>query len=139
MNAALSPVLDGSLLGPFSGQMAPAFLREHLVSNVRAGGALSSPRVGNQPYGLLPMASIIRWRVTGEAPDDSKLLSSLRALRKLWTVYSGTVPRVEIGTEMRDLLRQESSSCRYVMTKSGDSSLPAGEPLPIPSLPGPLD
>src|SRR4030095_11389144 len=115
------------------------FLCDHLADAVRARGPLASFRVGNQPYGLLPVTSLKRWRPVGETPEDTNLVNCLRALRKIWSLYGGSAPRIEIGTDMPALLRQEANSCSYFMVHLGDSGLPVGDSVPIQRRPASVD
>ena len=139
MNGALWPVLDSSFLRQLSVQVPVAFLREHLVEHVRARGPLAPMRVGNQPYGLLPVTSLNRWRPAGETPEDAALVNCLRKLRKLWNSYGRSAPRVELGTDTPALLRQEANSCSYFMTRLANDASPAGDPLKLRRSPTPLN
>ena len=139
MNGALWPVLDSSFLRQLSAQVPLAFLREHLVEHVRARGPLAPMRVGNQPYGLLPVTSLNRWRLAGETPEDAALVNCLRKLRKLWNSYGRSAPRVDLGTDMPALLRQEANSCSYLMTRPANDASPVGDPLKLRRSPTPLD
>lgn len=66
MHAALWPALGGhffkSLLAGALDDAELAFLREHFVSWVRARGPLPAIRVGNLPYGILPVTSLANWQ-----------------------------------------------------------------------------
>ena len=94
---------------------------------------------GNQPYGLLPVTSLNRWRLAGETPEDAALVNCLRKLRKLWNSYGRSAPRVDLGTDMPALLRQEANSCSYFMTRPANDASPVGDPLKLRRSPTPLD
>jgi hypothetical protein len=67
ISTALWPILDSAFLRQLSSEVPAGFLRAHFIEHVRARGPFAALRVGNQPYGLLPVASLKRWRVAGEA------------------------------------------------------------------------
>jgi hypothetical protein len=138
MNRALWPVLDGPLLRQLTSVQVPAaFLREHWVEHVRARGPLASMRVGNQPYGLLPVTSLNRWRAVAATPEEAALVNALGALRQVWTLYGRSASRIELGTDLPALLRQEATSCRYFMTHLANGASPVGDPLLLRRSPTP--
>jgi hypothetical protein len=78
--------------------------RDHFVASVRGIGPLPAIRVGNQPYGLLPVTSLDRWRPAGE-PDaavqlQSQLIRLLQMLRPYW--QQGTAHLPQVGPGMPD-------------------------------------
>ncbi len=61
---------------------------------VRGRGPLPAVRVGNQPYGVLPVSTVSRWR-----PDrfEAGLLPVLTRLREKWRQSLENVPRLGTG------------------------------------------
>ena len=110
MARALWPVTWGYFLAQM---MDPVFSTENIesarqffVNHVRGRGPYSAFRVGNTPYGLLPVTSLAQWlpgRVAG--PADQHLPEALRKLRALWFARTDAVPRVgRTGDPDQDLL-----------------------------------
>jgi len=65
------------------------------VEHVRGRGPFAAFRIGNTPYGVLPVSSLERW--TAEKADDTldrELPQILRHLLPVWTSQIGAVPRV---------------------------------------------
>jgi hypothetical protein len=105
MNRALWPSLIGYAIqhlvrGPF-----PALdhdgARSYFTSWVRARGPAPAFRLGDVPYGVLPVLSTANWAVRGgSAPEqlENKLLPSLKLLRSLWLRASAGVTRVGPGS-----------------------------------------
>jgi hypothetical protein len=87
MNAALWPATWGyfleQMMNPLVGDDAIAGGRRLFVEHVRARGPLPTLRVGRQPYGILPVLPLARWKAiagTGTAYDDGALASLVTAL-----------------------------------------------------------
>jgi hypothetical protein len=120
MHRALWPLLDSPFLRQLSGQQDTAFVHDHIMQYVYARGPFPSIRVGNQPYGLLPAASLTRWKSVDEAAVDLPLVRALRALWRIWTLYAKSAPHIAQGIDMPTLLRQEASSCHFVLTPQID-------------------
>jgi hypothetical protein len=139
MNTALWPILDSALLRQLSAEVPSSSLRGHWVEHVRSRGPFASLRVGNQPYGMLAVTSLKRWRLAGQTAEDAKLASLLQMLRKLWSWYGRSAPRVELGADTLTLLRQEANSCRYLMSQTAALSSAAQEPLLLRRLPAAFD
>ncbi|MBM6406011.1 hypothetical protein JQN72_17345 [Phycicoccus sp. CSK15P-2] len=79
-------------------QAAYTLFREH----VRARGPLPVLRVGDQPYGLLPVTDLARWRpMDGTEDSDGRVLTVLRRVRALHrrSFDPGSVPRVGSGED----------------------------------------
>jgi hypothetical protein len=93
----LWPASFGSLLRhllPVATPAERAALREHFVTHVHAEGPLPTLRVGRQPYGLLPVASLRDWHAAG--PGEAKAVTLLRNLwRGVW--LPSPVPRIALG------------------------------------------
>lgn len=83
---ALWPASFGSLLRhllPVATPAERAAVRAHFVDHVHAEGPLPTLRVGRQPYGLLPVASLRDWQPAGAGEAKAvALLNNL--LRKVW-------------------------------------------------------
>ena len=106
INRALWPAtwgyyLEQMLFGVFPEADADASMRwgrEHFVDYVRAGGPLPSLRIGKQPYGLLPVTSLIAWSPTpgeqAEPARDTAVANFLKRQRQLWLNASAMAPRM---------------------------------------------
>ncbi len=88
--------------------MAPTFdrsqvtsFRRHFIDHVRGRGPLPALRVGNQPYGLLPVTTLedlVLEPGDDESPRGSAALDLLRRLRDLfWKPATARVPNVKAG------------------------------------------
>ncbi len=60
-----------------------AALGRHFAEFVRAMGPLAPLRVGSQPYGILPVTSLMRWNA-GDQDSDGKLAAWWRSNRLNW-------------------------------------------------------
>ncbi len=98
MHSALWPTTFGALLRDHVEVTEhPAntdFVRGVFVDRVRPAGALPCLRVGAQPYGLLPVVALERWRsqAGGATADREKILVNL--LRSMRLVWRGKIPGV---------------------------------------------
>ena len=95
MAEALWPVTWGyyiqSLLAPASTKYDAAALRDHYLMNVRARGHYPAFRVGNTPYGILPVSSLNRWR---DGFRDSTIVRTLAAdLKKTKHIWLDEIDR----------------------------------------------
>ncbi|MEV0726181.1 DUF3892 domain-containing protein [Micromonospora purpureochromogenes] len=104
MNTLLWPATWGGFLWQ---QMAPMFAdaaittgRRHFQAYVRAGGPLPAVRVGDQPYGILPITPLAAWKPT-ETPDldppgiPPSVVDFLARLRRdVWTPAVAGLPHV---------------------------------------------
>jgi len=90
--------------------MAPTFAREqvdafrrHFVGHVRGRGPLPVLRVGDQPYGLLPVTTLDGLVIEADRPEGaggSPELDLLRSLRDLfWKPGVAAVPNVDTGAD----------------------------------------
>jgi hypothetical protein len=68
------------------------YLRDHARRFVRGRGPLPPLRVGNQPYGILPISVYQTWQATNA--QEEQMVSLLGRLRPFWTAATGRVPRV---------------------------------------------
>ncbi|SBT44219.1 hypothetical protein [Micromonospora narathiwatensis] len=93
----LWPASLGGLLRhllPVATPAEQAAVREHFVDHVHAEGPLPTLRVGRQPYGLLPVASLRDWQPTG--PGEARAVALLNNLwRRVW--LPSPVPRIVPG------------------------------------------
>ena len=101
MNTALWPATWGYYLnhlfaehGDTFSDEAIAAARRHFIEFVRAGGPLAAIRIGNQPYGLLPVLSLDAWIPDGSSSVDADIVRVLRALRVVWRRSVPLVPRI---------------------------------------------
>lgn len=78
MSAALWPATWGyflrTMMGDAVGDQWIAWLRHHFITRIRPGGLLPSIRIGNQPYGLLPVA---QEQLREQATDKIDILENL--------------------------------------------------------------
>jgi hypothetical protein len=131
MNEALWPIL-----GYFMEQMmSPVFpledierARLYFRDFVRGRGPASALRIGETPYGLLPVLSLTLWQSEGATQGDrgqieSKMIGTLRTLREVWrtAVDAGEkVPRITPGSSDREgdfyrVLRMNASTCEVFL------------------------
>lgn len=73
-------------------------VRTFFRDSVRARGPLPAIRVGDQPYGVLPVSSLDdqQWRPSGDAIEQ-KLLPLLRKIRFWWNAAGKSVPQLGSG------------------------------------------
>jgi hypothetical protein len=109
MARALSPAtlryFMEQMMAPVFGAEAVALTHSFFVEHVR--GPLPAFRIGNTPYGVLPVSSIALWRAGDEDNAlDRELPQALRALLPLWSEQIDNVPRVgRTGDPDADLCR----------------------------------
>ena len=92
MNRALWPATGAWWLGQPLARTPPAegdggrsiAWREHFVGYVRARGPLPAFRVGNQPYGVLPVTSLQRWQPPAAGATPTEIVDALRAVARSW-------------------------------------------------------
>lgn len=99
MNAALWPATWGYFLEHMLAPVAPPAAIEparlHFVSWVRGCGPQPVLRIGEQPYGLLPVLPPTGWTPQDEEPPVAQLAAFLHAkLRPIWRASVAHVPRV---------------------------------------------
>jgi hypothetical protein len=78
--------------GPDATQIDAA--RRHFIDNVRGRGPLPALRIGNQPYGILPVTSLQRWKAFGEDAATANIAPVLRAAQLFWERGAQSVPRM---------------------------------------------
>lgn len=119
MARALWPVTWGYFLAEL---MVPVFddpsiqaARRFFVNHVRGRGPLPAFRIGNTPYGVLPVSSLQNWESAerGDAVDRS-LPPALRTLRAFWLSRTGQVPRVgrtgDPDVDLMEMLGMDASA-----------------------------
>ncbi|HEX8111544.1 MAG TPA: hypothetical protein VF516_27625, partial [Kofleriaceae bacterium] len=99
MNAALWPATWGyfldHMLAPVVPHDAIEPARRHFVDWVRGCGPQPVLRIGEQPYGLLPVLPLAAWTAQDEEPAVAKLAVFLdQTLRPIWRASVAAVPRV---------------------------------------------
>ena len=96
----LSQMLGPSAIGDESplSESDIAWVRNHFMQYVRAGGPLPAIRVGKQPYGVLPVTSLTAWKARVEQGDefnrDKVLHGLLIKLREVWRRNIQDAPRL---------------------------------------------
>jgi len=110
MAQALWPVTWGhyieTLLAPASSSVNSESVRNFFVNRVRARGQYPAFRVGNTPYGILPVSSLNRWQ-PGRNQDDTELtiITWLKKLQPIWLEQVNRAPRTGASSDPdRDLL-----------------------------------
>jgi hypothetical protein len=98
MNALIWPATFGyffwQITAPLLDDAGTAAVRDFFVAHVRGRGPLPTLRVGNQPYGLLPVTSLDRWDQVYDDGTANGVAQIVRGLRDLWRSSLGGVPRV---------------------------------------------
>ena len=86
------------------------------VEALRPEGSLPTLRIGRQPYGLLPMTSLDRWRAgANDPPFEAAALNCLRSARETWATAAennGTTAGADTD-QLLDLLARTPSSDGY--------------------------
>ena len=83
---------DASTPGPSEQNIAQ--IRRHFIDHVRGRGSLPALRVGNQPYGVLPVTSLQRWQPFDEDATTRNLPAILRAAQLFWRAGASAVPHL---------------------------------------------
>jgi hypothetical protein len=129
MNTALWQSTWGYFLSNMIGMEATgltpeilAWVREHFIATVRAGGPFPPVRCGKQPYGILPVTSLDLWQPEAdEAMRDQWLHDFLVSLRdKVWRPRLPDVARLGRRTsppdpdaDLSDVMRTDGVSYGY--------------------------
>jgi hypothetical protein len=112
MTQALWPVTYGFFLKfmmePVFTESGIAKAKDYCLNFVFPRGFVPAFRVGNVPYGLLPVASLQRWepRGLGRADDElveQTLLPPLRRMTSIWKGAASGVPRVKKQSSQPEL------------------------------------
>jgi hypothetical protein len=92
-------------------------MRSYFLSYVRPRGPLPAFRVGQTPYGVLPVTSLTRWRQEGEAPVPDAWISFLRKAAAIWLNSAGATPRIggtlDLDADLVHILGMEASSTAF--------------------------
>lgn len=122
MNASLWAATWGYFLTRrLAGTLTPDALvkfRRHFIDFVRGGGPLPPLRIGNQPYGLLPVTSLDRWQPANADDVSARAALVLRNLRDAFRRALSNAPRVNIKEPDQSLLtvlRQSANSSAYMI------------------------
>ena len=83
---------DTSTPGPSEQDIAA--IRRHFIDYVRGRGSLPALRVGNQPYGVLPVTSLQRWTPFDEDATTRNLPAILRAAQLFWRAGASAAPHL---------------------------------------------
>ena len=105
--------LEQRLAGTVSADGLRQF-RRHFIDHIRPGGPLPSLRVGNQPYGLLPVTSLDRFVPNGDV--TARAVQTLQTLRVPFRAAVSNAARMGETTPDQDLLRvlrAGANSSRY--------------------------
>ncbi len=104
MAEALWPVTWGyyidTLLAPASEKFDTEVLRDYYLNSVRARGHYPTFRIGNTPYGILPVSSLSRWRPGRDDNDiEITLQNDLKKARSIWLNQVERAPRTGKSTD----------------------------------------
>jgi hypothetical protein len=98
MTAALWPATLGyflrQMLDPLFSPAEVEEIREHVVSYVHGRGPLPAIRVGNIPYGVVPVTALSKWRVTDKSPLWLRLGNELNKVLPQWRTATSLTPRL---------------------------------------------
>ena len=101
MNTLLWPATFGYVLwqltDPLVDDTGRDAARSFFATYVRARGPLPALRVGNQPYGVLPVTSLDRWQPAAGDSTAAGIAKLARGLRAAWRSSAGNVPRAGVG------------------------------------------
>jgi hypothetical protein len=117
MNAALWGATGGYFLeqmmaGAWTGAEAVVEgVRQHFVHSVRARGPLPALRIGNQPYGLLPVMSLRLW--TALDPVDQVMTGVISHLLPAWRQSQAQQPAASPQQRLLSALGTEGVSIEY--------------------------
>jgi len=124
MNTALWSATWGYFLEQMLAEDAETFSdeglqhgRRHFIEYVRARGPLPPLRIGNQPYGLLPVTSLDGWKPLEQSQLDVKIVKFLQVLRDVWRRSLAAVPHVgrpgDPDVNLLEILGMEPTSSSY--------------------------
>ncbi len=116
------------LMRPLVSDAASDAAREHFRDHVRGRGPLPTLRIGNQPYGLLPVVAPGAW--SADDAVEGQIGEHLRRMRGLWTTAAALAPALGGQSGERDLvtlLRTAPRSTGYrVRRATGPAIVSAG-------------
>lgn len=116
--ATLGYFLDHMMNGVLTSAQT-AQLRTHVRKYVRGRGPLPTLRIGDQPYGVLPIVASNRWRPSDTAALDSRIMGLIDDVRGLWTAAAHRSPHMgrtgDVGRDLLDVLQHTptASSVRF--------------------------
>ncbi len=106
MNTVLWSVTGGYFLEQMMRPLGSSFsraqrkvigrVREHFIDHVRGRGPLPAIRIGDQPYGVLPVMSLADWKPGNKTEQnlDANMIGILLKLKRYWVAAIDQVPRV---------------------------------------------
>ncbi|MBC7925167.1 MAG: hypothetical protein H7039_05875 [Bryobacteraceae bacterium] len=121
INTALWPATFGyffePLMSPLVNEAAVARGRTLFQKFVRPRGPFQTLALGGQPYGILPVSSLERWKTPqGTLDPVANVLSRLRT--NLWMWQTNAVPRLgrsaDTGSDLNAVLSQSPVSTRWI-------------------------
>ena len=120
MNRALFPATWGyfleTMMAPIVSMNTVDATYEYFATNVRARGHFPAFRIGNVPYGLLPVSSFSLWRAsdTKQTPLTGLLPGILRAAQPFWSAQINAAPHLGRSAngegDVLDALSMEASA-----------------------------
>src|SRR5205085_3606495 len=124
MNTALWPATWGYFLDQMMAGTGQTFsaetlrqTRRHFIDHVRAAGPLPTLRIGNQPYGILPVASLDDWGPSAASAVEREIARVARVLRDVWRRYLSAAPRIgrtaDPDQDLLEVLGMEPTSSSY--------------------------
>ncbi|MDQ6796676.1 MAG: hypothetical protein M3011_01405, partial [Actinomycetota bacterium] len=103
--AFIDRLLVISAKGPNVDDVTREAWRDYWQDNVRGRGPLPMLQLGDQPYGILPVAAVHRrWKSDGSSRFEGALLNLLRNLRRVIASGLPNVPAVENAGALDDTL-----------------------------------
>ncbi len=94
---------------------AAAWIGDHFTRFVVGRGPLPALRIGNQPYGLLPVTAFdaVSRRARGDA--ETAFLQRLRSQRGVWQRAAAAARSVTRGTDADGVIAGSGVSCRFIV------------------------
>lgn len=119
-----------------------AMLLDHVLNWVRSRGNLPTLRVGNQPYGLLPVSSLADW--VAPADPTAPLVVWLRNFQPYFLAAVASTPRILLAGDpdpdstVANVLHRLPVSQTIMLRENGDpwGRAEAGQSLPVAPVPG---
>ncbi|HEY0375615.1 MAG TPA: hypothetical protein VGC87_01505 [Pyrinomonadaceae bacterium] len=128
-----TPWLRRLLVEGLAGGVAD-FAREHFASYVIARGPLPALRVGNQPYGVLPVASFARFARRARPEAETNFLQRLNAWQGVWRRSAAAAPGVARRSDLITLMAESGNSCRYLIQNFADGTAQTTEDMTAAAL-----
>ncbi len=112
-------------------------LRDLFEAHVRGRGPLPALRLGNQPYGVLPVSNVEgAWLADPSDAIEGSVLEILRRARRLWDAGIGNVPTVMSGAAIDDELLDVLGSAPQLLGLRVRSLMSESACLVVPDLLG---